>query len=336
MHYAPILIPTLCRYEHFVRCIESLKRNTWAKYTDVYVALDYPSKESHWAGYNKICKYLDNKFDEFANFYVIKRPYNYGSGKNMDDLRSAIFKKYDRFIRTDDDCEFAPGFLEYMNLCLEKYKNDESVVGVTGFSYPVDWEINPECNAFKNTAICPMWGTGFMTDKFLKMKKEIEFGIIREQFLAGNVHRKGMTDARYLDAISGALSDNENNLVSCFSDVAMGCYIQLLHKYVITPKESLVRNYGFDGTGEYCQDTSTERNNNSDARTYNYASQSINMDEKNEWKVDGQCDFQRNIDILNGFDRRNSSDFIKTIIKSKIKQMIFKLRLKKKEVKNNM
>lgn len=38
--------------------------------------------------------HLDNKFDEFANFYVIKRPYNYGSGKNMDDLRSAISKKY--------------------------------------------------------------------------------------------------------------------------------------------------------------------------------------------------------------------------------------------------
>ena len=35
-------IESTCRYEHFVRCIESLKRNTWAKYTDVYVALDYP------------------------------------------------------------------------------------------------------------------------------------------------------------------------------------------------------------------------------------------------------------------------------------------------------
>ena len=89
-----------------------------------------------------------------------------------------------------------------------------------------------------------------------------------------------------------------------------------------------MRNYGFDGTGEYCQDTSAERNNNSDARTYNYAMQSINMDEKIEWKVDEQCDFQRNIEILNDFDRRNSSDIIKTIIKSKIKKMIFKLRLK--------
>ena len=46
MKYAPILIPTLCRSKHFIRCIESLKKNGWAKYTDVYVALDYPAKEA--------------------------------------------------------------------------------------------------------------------------------------------------------------------------------------------------------------------------------------------------------------------------------------------------
>ena len=31
--YAPMLIQTLCRDQHFMRCIESLKKNTWAKYT---------------------------------------------------------------------------------------------------------------------------------------------------------------------------------------------------------------------------------------------------------------------------------------------------------------
>ena len=57
--YAPIYIPTLCRDEHFITGLESLKKNRWAKYTDVYIALDYPAKESHWEGYRKICEYLD-------------------------------------------------------------------------------------------------------------------------------------------------------------------------------------------------------------------------------------------------------------------------------------
>ena len=39
-----------------------------------------------------------------------------------------------------------------------------------------------------------------------------------------------MSDARYLDAINGALCDSEKNLMSCFCDVSVGCYIQLFHK----------------------------------------------------------------------------------------------------------
>ena len=41
----PIIIPTLCRYEHFARCIESLKENKYAQYTDIYIGIDYPITE---------------------------------------------------------------------------------------------------------------------------------------------------------------------------------------------------------------------------------------------------------------------------------------------------
>ena len=50
MIYAPIYIPTLCRYEHFKQCIESLAQCEGASETEVYVALDYPAKESHLEG----------------------------------------------------------------------------------------------------------------------------------------------------------------------------------------------------------------------------------------------------------------------------------------------
>ena len=56
MKYAPILIPTLCRADKFRKCIESLKKNKWAKYTAVYIALDYPLNDTHWCGYNEICE----------------------------------------------------------------------------------------------------------------------------------------------------------------------------------------------------------------------------------------------------------------------------------------
>ena len=58
MSYAPIMIPTLCRYEHLVKCVESLAANSLASETELYIGLDYPTKESHWEGYRKIEQYL--------------------------------------------------------------------------------------------------------------------------------------------------------------------------------------------------------------------------------------------------------------------------------------
>ena len=49
--YAPVRISTLCRSAHFIRLIESLKRNMWAKYTEVYVGLDYPPNEKYLKGW---------------------------------------------------------------------------------------------------------------------------------------------------------------------------------------------------------------------------------------------------------------------------------------------
>lgn len=122
MVYAPVLVPTLCRDQHFIRCIESLKKNIWAENTVIYIALDYPSNENHWSGYNKILNYLGGDFSEFSEFHVIKRNYNFGTLNNVADARNEILKKHDRFIYTDDDCEFSPNFLKYINLCLENMK----------------------------------------------------------------------------------------------------------------------------------------------------------------------------------------------------------------------
>ena len=116
---------TLCRDRHFILGVESLKKNGWAKYTDVYIGLDYPAKETHWNGYRKICDYLENgDFSIFASFNIIKRTSNIGSLANIDTTRDLLMEQYDRWIMAEDDIEFAPVFLEYMNKCLDYYEDD--------------------------------------------------------------------------------------------------------------------------------------------------------------------------------------------------------------------
>ncbi|WP_367270785.1 hypothetical protein [uncultured Eubacterium sp.] len=299
-----------------MRCIESLRKNSWARYTDVYIALDYPTKEEHTEGYEKILDYLKGEFKEFSKFIVIRRPYNYGAAKNMVDLRTDILKKYDRFIRTDDDCEFSPNFIEYMDICLEKYKDDPNVLGVTGYSYPVQWKVSEGCNAFRNRAIFPMWGTGFWKDKFLEMQNQIHGGCIKSAFVNGKIKRCKMTDARYIDVMNNVLK--KDNLLYDFCDVACGCFIQINNKYVITPVKSLVRNYGFDGSGIYCQNTINLKVRKKNASEYDYRKQEISENSNFELKIDSQDYYKENRVILNAFDKREKSIILKAIIKSKI------------------
>lgn len=47
MVYAPVCIPTLNRYEHLKELIESLQRNPWAQYTDLFIGLDFPPGEKY-------------------------------------------------------------------------------------------------------------------------------------------------------------------------------------------------------------------------------------------------------------------------------------------------
>ena len=83
MTYAPVIIPTLCRYKHFKECLESLSKCKWAEETEIFVGLDYPAKESHRSGYEKIKRYLKEVGDmTFKKIHVFEREVNYGGGKN--------------------------------------------------------------------------------------------------------------------------------------------------------------------------------------------------------------------------------------------------------------
>ena len=88
---APVLIPTLCRFQHFKDCIESLKQNSLALQTDLYIALDYPFHESHHAGYAQIAEYLE-RLEGFKKIVILKRPENFGTKRNLEEAMALILK----------------------------------------------------------------------------------------------------------------------------------------------------------------------------------------------------------------------------------------------------
>lgn len=319
MGCAPILIPTLSRHIHFIRLVESLKRNAWAKYTPVYVALDYPPSEKYVEGYNKICEYLEGDFGEFLEFNVVRRDHNYGSYLNMAALREMVLKKYDRFIRTDDDAEFSPNFLEYMNKCLDKYEDDENIIAVTGYSYPIEWNVSDDSTLYMDGFICPMWGTGFWKQKYLMMQEFIERGGITATIpskMALNKMLKRMSNVAKFEYVNLCIIPEKTNptLIMKVSDISARLFMAINNKYVITPVLSKVRNWGFDGTGLYCPHVIKHKGTITSSN-YDYKSQEIDQNMSFEVKEDILKAVAENRKLLNRFDVLPVKNMIRLYIK---------------------
>jgi len=318
--YAPVIIPTLCRYEHFKRCLDSLERCTGADKTDVYVGLDFPPSEKYVDGWKKIDEYLKEKEanNNFKSLTVYRRDHNYGIYgvlTNGRDLYNKISQKYDRYISSEDDNEFSPNFLEFINQCLEKYKDDPDVIMITGYTYPIEWKTSENATVVKQNICASMWGTGNWVNKVSKVSTHIKNGAIINSLKHGiksRAYRKMIDAAKigYFTATCEPRFIHKRTLFLGCSDVAVRCYMPLYDKYIISPVVSLVRNYGFDGTGAYCQQINDGTGNT--AGTYNYTKQPIDTSSHFEIIEDTLNAEDTNSERLNAFDYRSPEQMKRT------------------------
>lgn len=261
MIYAPVVIPTLCRYEHFRECIESLQRNSWAKYTEIYIGLDYPTKDSHWMGYNKIKNLIENGVNGFSEVYIFIRDKNMGASKNIDSLLEEVRKKHDRYILSEDDNIFSTCFLEYMDKMIEVSKSDDSIFAVCGYSYPMNWYNPSEINVIRLQSFFSAWGYGTLFSKY-----DMFWKIYTKKYLYSSV-----CDNKKMEEMK---KNSPKNFVDYMNivwfrqvrayDVNINSYLLLENKFCLLPGVSLVRNCGWDGSGINCSEAN-----------YDYSSQKI-------------------------------------------------------------
>lgn len=242
MRKYPIIIPTLCRYTHFVRCIESLSNAERSNEIDCYVALDFPLNDNHKEGYLKIKEYLRNFKHKFNELIVIERTENYGAVRNLHETIDLVKKKYHAYMLTEDDNEFSPCFFDYMIKCLEQYKDDDSVYSVCGYATPEYKDITDRNIIFTlgNSA----YGVAYWTSKDRKydsLTKDYYYDAMttwNSWMKLYKLHKYFVFGFTYC-----ILHDK------FYGDGTLSCYSYLENKYQIKPRVSLVRNWGCDGSG---------------------------------------------------------------------------------------
>lgn len=275
---APIVIPTLNRYEHLKECLESLKRNNQACETEVYISVDYPCAEKYIEGYNKIKEYLDAGIDGFKDVKVFYQQENLGPLANSAFLKKEAYKSHEAFIYTEDDNVFSKDFLEYMNTCLEKYKNDDSVFSINGYAMPIKWQHKE--GMIKHNLNFSAWGYACWNKKYDERLTFDGQEIIRYLKKFSNAKKfckvNGNFFANAIEIARGThylAYDKEKKLL--YIDTVICILMHIRNQYVVAPLISKVRNNGHDGSGQNCVSADTSKNNNPDTNTYDYEKQEL-------------------------------------------------------------
>ena len=325
MVYAPVIIWTLNRYEHLKCCIESLEKNRDSKETEVYISVDYPPEGKYVEGYNKVKTYLQGKKFSFKRTHIFFQEKNLGPLDNYNYVVEKAFESFDRLIMTEDDNEFSPYFLEYMNYLLNKYERDDRVFAIGGFSYPIEWKEDGK-DLVKLDNIFSAWGSGIWKIKYEMFTESLKaenidkmvhsFKQMMHIFL-NNPGCFGDMIHSYLKR-EGTMCDENGNFAP--EDVTFGMYIIANDKYIIIPKVTQVINHGNDGSGIHC--------------TIDYDEEIKNAKTIRMWNTQEAMKLDEIVEVHRHNHQKVAKKFstnLKSICSNWVQYLLFRLQVKKRD-----
>src|SRR5436190_13338282 len=143
--FAPIALFAYNRPMHIRRTVESLLANEMAAAADLYIFSDGPRSPRQEPIVAEVRRYAGS-VSGFRSVTVVERPTNLGLANSVIDGTTRLIREFGRVIVVEDDLVVSPRFLEYMNRALERYQDDDSVMQVSGYMFPID--VAAETDAF--------------------------------------------------------------------------------------------------------------------------------------------------------------------------------------------
>ena len=242
---APIVVFTYNRPEHTLRTLNALLMNPLANESDIIIYSDSARAANHNKAVDEVRSYLSG-LTGFRSIKVIHRDKNFGLAESIIQGVTEVLQQSEKVIVLEDDMVVSPYFLEYMNEALEQFVDDDRVISVHGYVYPVEIEL-PEA-FFLTGADCWGWATWrrgwalFNSEGQYLLDELVRRQLIQEFDYNGAYPFLSMLMAQ----IKGA---NDSWAIRWHASAF------LAGKLTLYPGRSLVHNSGTDSSGTHCGDS---------------------------------------------------------------------------------
>ena len=242
MNLAPIALFVYKRLEHTHKTIESLKNNSLAIESDLFIFSDQEKNSKDRDAVQSVREYVKG-VTGFRSVQIIDRPINFGLANSIIDGVYRLCGEFGRVIVLEDDLVTSPNFLEYMNGALDRYAEDDRVMQISAHMFPVE---TGQTDDAMFLPITTSWGWATWRrawDKF-------DAGATGYDLL------KNDKQSIYRFNCSGSydyFNMLERQLKGEIDSWAIRWYLSvfLRNGMVLFPKISLIENIGFDGTGTH-------------------------------------------------------------------------------------
>ena len=136
---APIVLFTYNRPDHTLHCLQSLQQNELADKSTLYIYADGQKQNaSEWDVENiKRTREVIRRAAWCKEVIVVERLTNKGLAGSIIEGVTEIVNQYGKVIVLEDDIITSKGFLTFMNNALQKYENEDKVLQVSGFNFPL-------------------------------------------------------------------------------------------------------------------------------------------------------------------------------------------------------
>lgn len=241
---APIALFVYKRPDHTKRVIEALLKNNEAKDSILFIFADGAkngASESELKPINEV-RNIISKIEGFNRVIITKRETNFGLKNNIINGIDYVLDKFNSVIVLEDDTVPQQGFLEYMNNALFLYENENKVMHISGFIYPIKSKVVSD-TFFYNVNSCWGWGTWkrawvHFDDNPLKVLQKVNQNYNEFKFNGGQKN-----------FFFKQLEQNVNGTLKSWA-VLWHSAIYLNNGLCLHPNKSLITNIGFDNSGE--------------------------------------------------------------------------------------
>ena len=243
----PVIIILYNRPLHTKKLFDSIVHAKNFNNFKFYIYCDGPKNNNDKFKISEIKKIL-KQYQHVMNFNFVFRKKNIGLLKNITQSLNSILKKFDKAIILEDDLILSNNFFCFMKRSLIRFQNSENIFQISGYSYPIKTD-----NTHYFLSLTSCWGWGITAKnwndfyKFLNNYKLIEkhYKIIKDSKLLINKFNYN-NSYNYFSMLRKFFKKEINSWGIIFY-----LYLFINKKLTFFPCSSLVKNNGFDGSGNH-------------------------------------------------------------------------------------